>query len=263
MLILSATSGSTGDKKHVITNSEGELYRAKAEAKALGIGPGSRLANDREGVAGWHQTLIAAVSGATLVKWPGPEKRSLRTWLNEEKITHLHTLATTFRWLCGGIYTYPAIEHVDIGGEMVDWGDFILFKQCFGGDCVFSNRYATAETWTVSRKYKYLRGDSEFGKGRMPVGRACDGVEIKIVDGEIVVKSPSVALGYYNDPELTAAKFRDGWYYTGDLGYWLPNGELMHCGRKDFQGEVRGKFNAERYRHEHNMASALHGGEVK
>ena len=261
MLILSATSGSTGDKKRVITNSEGEIYRAKAEAKALGIGPGSRLANDRKGVAGWHQTLIAAVSGATLVEWAGPEKRSLRTWLNEEKITHLHTLATTFRWLCGGIYTYPAIEHVDIGGEMVDWGDFDLFKQCFGEHCTFSNRYATAETWTISRKY--LNWNSAVGQGRMPVGRACDGVEIKIVDGEIVVKSPSVAVGYYNDPELTAAKFRDGWYHTGDLGYWLPNGELMHCGRKDFAGEVRDKFDTERYMHERNMASAMMGGEVK
>src|SRR5690242_15036062 len=176
MLTVASTSGTTGDKKRVIVDSGGELYRAKAEAKALGIGPGSRLAKDRQGIAGWHQTLIAAVSGATLVEWPGPEKRSLRFWLNEEHITHLHTLATTFRWLCGGIIKFSNIQHVDIGGEMVDWGDFELFKKCFGEHCTFSNRYATAETWTVSRKY--LSHDQPSGEGRMPVGLPCDGVEI-------------------------------------------------------------------------------------
>jgi acyl-coenzyme A synthetase/AMP-(fatty) acid ligase len=230
MLTVGSTSGTTGDKKRVIVDSEGELYRAKAEAKALGIGPGSRLAKDRQGIAGWHQTLIAAVSGATLVEWPGPEKRSLRIWLNDERITHLHTLATTFRWLCQGLYTFPTIQHVDIGGEMVNWADFELFKKCFGVNCTFSNRYATAETWTVSRKY--LSHDQPSGEGRMPVGKPCDGVEVCIEGGEIVVKSPSMGLGYYDNPELTAAKFRDGWYYTGDKGYWLDNGELMHEGRR-------------------------------
>jgi len=76
------------------------------------------------------------------------------------------------------------------------------------------------------------------------------------------VCSPYLSDGYYDDPELTAAKFRNGQYHTGDLGYWLPNGELMHCNR-NFQGEVRDKFDAERYLHERNMASAMMGGEVK
>ena len=37
-------------------------------------------------------------------------------------------------------------------------------------------------------------------------------------------------LGYYNDAELTRQTIRDGWLYTGDLGY-LSNGELFVCGR--------------------------------
>jgi fatty-acyl-CoA synthase len=48
--------------------------------------------------------------------------------------------------------------------------------------------------------------------------------------GEVLVKGPSVAAGYFRNPEATAAAWRDGWLHTGDLGY-LANGELFICGR--------------------------------
>lgn len=48
--------------------------------------------------------------------------------------------------------------------------------------------------------------------------------------GEIVVRGPSVARGYFDDAEATSATWRDGWLHTGDLGY-LADGELFVCGR--------------------------------
>jgi fatty-acyl-CoA synthase len=48
--------------------------------------------------------------------------------------------------------------------------------------------------------------------------------------GEILLAGPSVMVGYYKQPELTADVVRDGWLHTGDLGY-LSNGELFVCGR--------------------------------
>jgi fatty-acyl-CoA synthase len=48
--------------------------------------------------------------------------------------------------------------------------------------------------------------------------------------GEIVLSGPSVSPGYYNDTEITARTMRDGWLFTGDLGY-LSKGELFVCGR--------------------------------
>ncbi len=73
-------------------------------------------------------------------------------------------------------------------------------------------------------------------------GRAFTGHELQVVDdqrrplaerqvGEIALRGPSVAPGYFEDPESTAASFEDGWLYTGDMGY-LANGEVYIGGRK-------------------------------
>lgn len=62
------------------------------------------------------------------------------------------------------------------------------------------------------------------------IGKALPGLKVKVVDGdgqelppgevgEIIVKGPSVMLGYFNLPAESAAALKDGWLYTGDLAY--------------------------------------------
>jgi fatty-acyl-CoA synthase len=74
-------------------------------------------------------------------------------------------------------------------------------------------------------------------------GRPIAGVEIRIVDeggatlqegnlGEIAISSPFLFSGYYRMLEKTARVLREGWYYTGDLGF-LQSGELFVTGRRD------------------------------
>ena len=69
------------------------------------------------------------------------------------------------------------------------------------------------------------------------VGLPIPNVEYKINNpdsqgnGEIIVKGPTVMLGYYNDPENTDNVFKKGWFYTGDLGYIDNDGFLYITGR--------------------------------
>ena len=64
------------------------------------------------------------------------------------------------------------------------------------------------------------------------VGLPLPSLEVKIDDGEVCVRGPSVMQGYYNDPEQTAAALSDGWFRTGDLGYLDKDGFLYLTGRK-------------------------------
>jgi long-chain acyl-CoA synthetase len=77
------------------------------------------------------------------------------------------------------------------------------------------------------------------------VGKAMKGVEARIVDataqpqedggpatGEIALRGAVVMKGYWNRPDATAAVLRDGWFYTGDLGYFDANRNLFLTGRK-------------------------------
>jgi long-chain acyl-CoA synthetase len=50
--------------------------------------------------------------------------------------------------------------------------------------------------------------------------------------GEIIVKGPSVMLGYYEDPDSTSKYLKDGWFYTGDLGYIDKDNFINITGRK-------------------------------
>lgn len=71
--------------------------------------------------------------------------------------------------------------------------------------------------------------------GRVKIGstgEALPGLQIEIREGEIVAKGPSLMKGYYNRPEETADVMKDGWLYTGDLGYLDQDGFLYITGRK-------------------------------
>jgi long-chain acyl-CoA synthetase len=94
-------------------------------------------------------------------------------------------------------------------------------------------------TETTAAIYVNAPGDIVIGS----CGKAMKGVEGKIVDpqpqeeggpavGELAVHGPMVMKGYWNRPDATAAVIKDGWFLTGDLGYFDSKGNLFLTGRK-------------------------------
>jgi len=73
------------------------------------------------------------------------------------------------------------------------------------------------------------KGGTKFGT----VGLVIEGQEVKLeADGEICVKGPSVMMGYYKRPDLTAETVIDGWLHTGDIGVFEDGKYLKITDRK-------------------------------
>jgi long-chain acyl-CoA synthetase len=83
--------------------------------------------------------------------------------------------------------------------------------------------------WAIGKPMYEVYGQTEctaLATGNTPdafrigsVGKAIPRVDVKISDeGEILIRSPGVIQGYWNQPEKTAETIRDGWLYTGDVG---------------------------------------------
>ncbi|TGE21481.1 amino acid adenylation domain-containing protein [Hymenobacter aquaticus] len=116
------------------------------------------------------------------------------------------------------------------------------------------NLYGPSEDTTYSTNYRFADDGYEI----IPIGSAVGYTQMYIldesrnllpegVDGEIYLSGQSIAKGYHGRPDLTAERFMPNpfapghtMYKTGDIGRWLPDGQVEFIGRVDDQVKVRG-----------------------
>ncbi len=89
--------------------------------------------------------------------------------------------------------------------------------------------YGPTENSPVITVNSRINSGTKFGTVGVPIM----GQEVKLAeDGEIMVKGPSVMMGYYKRPDLTEETIKDGWLLTGDIGIWVDNKYLKITDRK-------------------------------
>ncbi len=257
------TSGSTGQPKGVMENHRTLLHGVFAYIHSCGLVPEDRLAllTSLSFVAGFRDVLRALLSGASISPYHLKSRglAGLADWLIIERITLYHFVPTVFRHFIDILtgQTFSDVRLVHLGGEAVSTHDFALFKRYFPANCVLLNNISSTEV-SCYRQF-FATHETEIKGDLMPIGYPVPDKQVSLLDeqgqptpigevGEIVVKSPYLALGYWGRPELTTQMFlsdREGStnriYHTGDLGRMDADGCLYHLGRKDNQVKVRGQ----------------------
>ncbi len=257
------TSGTTRDSLSIVVTHRSWLHTVYRYGEYMKLGPEDRftwLAAPGTS-AGMSAPLTALLHGAAThpfdVRTGG--LTAMVEWLEGHRITVYHSTPTLFRSLIHSLedaQILSDIRLVRLGGEQAYASDLNLFQRHFKQDALFLNGYGSSEAGYVS--CHVMDQKQQWCEGPLPVGKVAKGHHVRIVDtdgrtlpegevGEIVLKSKWLPRGYASLPELTTQCFRPiadepqvREFSTGDLGLFISDEVLIHCGRKDDQIKVRG-----------------------
>jgi fatty-acyl-CoA synthase len=180
--------------------------------------------------------------GATSIILPGPDPAALLATIAREKVTKLFCPPTV--WI--SLLRHPDFDTTDLSSLRTGYYgaspmpvEVLRELQRRLPDVRLWNFYGQTE---MSPLATILRPHEQLERAGS-AGRAALNVETTLVDddgapvapgqiGEIVHRSPHVALGYYEDESKTAEAFRDGWFHSGDLGVMTEDGYLSVVDRK-------------------------------
>lgn len=249
------TSGSTGQPKAVLLEHRGFVTMVRHHIEAFAVKPSDRLLQfyGHSFDSSLFEIFVSLLSGATLVMVDRDtinDPDQLSAYIAGQQVTTLTLppvyLSTLDRDRLASVRRYIS------AGDHCRVEDAIRLARASD----YYNSYGPTETSVCVTHYK-VDASSHYGS-RIPIGKPITGTSIYLLDehlkpvpegvvGEICVGGASVARGYLNRDELTAEKFvaspfvaGERIYLTGDLGVWLPDGNLEVIGRKDNQVKIRG-----------------------
>ena len=225
------TSGSTGKPKGVMISHRATWTRAMEFSLGNITHPGGRGEVSMFPMfhfAGWHFLL-----------GPWAFKRAVHMPTGTDADT---LLGMVERWRAGNLYCIPAV-----------WDRILECKKPYDTSSLYFVNSGTSrvEPEMVERlrarfpgTYMGLHyGSTEMGRGlsigdsdleRKPyaIGLSLQGVESKVVDGELWQRGITIASGYFDLPQQTEEAFEDGWYHTGDLVERDEEGYFTITGRR-------------------------------
>lgn len=278
------TSGSTGDPKGVVIPHQGVLHLVDWAADDLGVGPGDRLTNVNpiyfdNSVFDIYAGLLNGAAIVALDALKGRPPAELVAEITRNKCTFFFAVPTLFMYLDSmHLLTpdkLPSVGRFMFGGEGFPIVRLRRFYEAFAGKARLINCYGPTETSCICSSFEITSSALDTNEGLAPLGGLNPSFSHRILDeelkpvaagdvGELWLGGPCVGLGYLNNFEETAKRFRqdpliDGYramlYRTGDLvALDKQTGLLRFRGRADNQVKLRG-YRVELEEIDHAIAS--------
>ncbi|MEO1623643.1 MAG: amino acid adenylation domain-containing protein, partial [Bacteroidota bacterium] len=259
------TSGSTGRPKGVLISAQSLISKMAEEREALQLGQAAIntcLMTNLTFDVSMLEIFLPILGGGSIAIPSSPvlEQRAAHfiAFLTRQNV---QILQATPSWMeAFFLQSTPddwqglsdQLHHLCIGGDSMSKELFDKIRQRLPG-LYLHNHYGPTECTIDAITNNFLQSFDANVIGR-PMART--GVLLldeagelvpKGVKGEICIVGPSLAEGYLNLEEQTARQFVDAsdkglgrMYRTGDIGRWLPGGEIEFIGRKDNQLKIRG-----------------------
>jgi amino acid adenylation domain-containing protein/non-ribosomal peptide synthase protein (TIGR01720 family) len=249
------TSGSTGDPKGVMIEHRSYLNMVLDQIKTFGINAHDKVlqfASSSFDVS-VLEIFMPLYVGAQLVlikKEQIHQENEFVAYLNSKQVSVMAMTPSYLETL--------AIQQLSFLRIIITGGESLSVEKAIECASVadYYNEYGPTEYSVCTSIYKVDKKDRS--KTSIPIGRPIANTQLYIVDssmnlvaqgvvGEICISGAGLARGYVNLPELTAGTFIDNpfvagerLYKTGDLGYWLADGNIEFVGRTDDQVKIRG-----------------------
>ena len=255
------TSGSTGEPKGVpITRDNLNAFYTAYSALGWNLGADDRMLQMFELTfdVSVVSTLFPLTVGAAIYTVGPGEMKYTKVYelLEDERLTFAAIAPSLLQFLSPYFdeIRLPDLKYLIVTAEAAQADVLARFRAC-APNAEFVNLYGPTEATIYCTAYRIPREECKHYHGMIAIGRPLEEMEVVSADedgqalntgekGELWVSGPQVMAGYWKDREKSEQVLvrHNGrvFYKTGDLCYMDADGDIIYCGRKDYQVKVQG-----------------------